>query len=71
MDLNHLSLFVAVAEARSFSAAARALDLPPSTASRAVQALEASLGAQLLHRTTHRVSLTIAARISWRRFHGL
>jgi len=56
MDLNLLSLFVAVAEAGSFTAAARKLGLPKSSASRGVSALERDLGVQLLHRTTRKVA---------------
>ncbi len=59
-DLDAVAAFIAVADATSFSAAARALDLPTSTVSRRVAALEATLGVQLLHRTTRRVALTTA-----------
>lgn len=62
MDLNQLSLFVTVAEASSFTEAARRLRVPKSTVSRAVSALEASLGVRLLQRTTRSVSLTTAGR---------
>ncbi len=54
-DLNLLKVFLAVAEVKSFSAAARRLGLPKSSVSRAVARLEASLGVELFHRTTHRV----------------
>lgn len=60
MDLNLLPLFHAVAEARSFSGAARRRGLPKSTVSRGIAALEAEVGAQLLHRTTRQVALTEA-----------
>lgn len=60
MDLNHLPLFVAVAESGSLSAAARRLGQPKSTVSRGLSALERSLGVQLLHRTTRQVRLTSA-----------
>lgn len=42
----------------NFSAAARALGVPQSTASRTIAALERSMGASLLIRTTHAVTLT-------------
>jgi DNA-binding transcriptional LysR family regulator len=58
MDLNHLGLFEAVARTRSFSAAARELGIPKSSASRGVARLEADLGVQLLLRTTRQVSVT-------------
>ncbi len=60
MDLNLLSVFDAVARTRSFSAGARELGIPKSSASRGVARLEAELGVQLLFRTTRQVSLTAA-----------
>ncbi|HYO68486.1 MAG TPA: LysR family transcriptional regulator [Archangium sp.] len=60
MDLNLLGLVLTVAETGSFSEAARRLGLPKSSVSRGVASLEASLGAQLLHRTTRHVSLSTA-----------
>ena len=53
MDRLHaLRVFIEVAEAGSFAAAARRLGLSPPAVTRAVAALEAALGARLLHRTT-------------------
>jgi DNA-binding transcriptional LysR family regulator len=63
MDLNAARVFVAVAEHRSFSKAARRLDLPTSTVSRRITALEAELGVTLLERTTRQVRLTGAGRL--------
>jgi DNA-binding transcriptional LysR family regulator len=60
MDLNRISLFVAVVEARSFSAAARALGVPKSSVSRGVAQLESDLGVRLLQRTTRALHLTDA-----------
>lgn len=60
MDLNLLDVFEAVARTRSFSAGARELGLPKSSASRGIARLEADLGVQLLLRTTRQVSLTAA-----------
>ena len=60
MDLNLLSIFVAVAETRSFSAAARRLEMPKSSVSRGVSSLEEHLGVRLLHRTTRQVTLSTA-----------
>ena len=60
MDLNLLPVFHAVVEAHSFSKAARRLRLPKSSVSRGIASLEASVGAQLLRRTTRMVALTDA-----------
>ncbi|WP_437965986.1 LysR family transcriptional regulator [Sorangium sp. So ce260] len=62
MDLNHLSVFAAVAESASFTAAARRLGVPKSTVSRGIASLEASLGVRLLQRTTRSVALTTAGQ---------
>ncbi|MFT3928583.1 MAG: LysR family transcriptional regulator [Myxococcales bacterium] len=58
--LGRLRMFVAVAERRSFSAAARAMGISPSAASQAVTRLESELGCALLVRTTRSVALTDA-----------
>ncbi|MCI3206190.1 MULTISPECIES: LysR family transcriptional regulator [Pandoraea] len=58
MDLNGTLAFVTVIERGSFSAAARALDIPRSTVSARVASLEAHLGVVLLRRTTRRIALT-------------
>ena len=52
--------FAAVAEGRSFAAAARRLGRSPAAVTRAVAALEEQLGARLLNRTTRSVALTAA-----------
>jgi DNA-binding transcriptional LysR family regulator len=56
--LDEWRLFVAVADRRSFTAAARAERRSPQAVTRAIAALEARVGARLLHRTTRSVSLT-------------
>jgi DNA-binding transcriptional LysR family regulator len=62
-DLNEIVVFARVAQAGSFSAAARALDMPKSTVSRKVAELEERIGARLIQRTTRKLSLTDAGRI--------
>jgi DNA-binding transcriptional LysR family regulator len=58
MTLDDMRLFSKVAEARSFTAAARLLGMPKQTLSRRVAELEQELGVQLLLRTTRRLHLT-------------
>lgn len=60
MDLARLRIYVAVAEAGSFTAAAERLSLTKSAVSQGVAALERELGAQLLQRSTRRLSITPA-----------
>jgi DNA-binding transcriptional LysR family regulator len=57
-DLNEVAMFAAVAEARSFTGAARKLGIPISTVSRKVSQLEDRLGITLLIRTTRHVRTT-------------
>ena len=61
-DLNDVSVFVRVIEAGSFTAAARQLGVPKSSASRRVRQLEDALGVQLLQRSTRHLGLTDAGR---------
>ncbi|MBT9455706.1 MAG: LysR family transcriptional regulator [Burkholderiaceae bacterium] len=56
--LQSMRVFAKVAELRSFSGAARALDLSPAVVTRLVADLEEHLGARLLNRTTRRLALT-------------
>jgi DNA-binding transcriptional LysR family regulator len=61
-DLANLTAFVAVADQRSFRAAASRLDVTPSALSHAMRLLEERLGVRLLNRTTRSVSVTDAGR---------
>ncbi|MEO0669854.1 MAG: LysR family transcriptional regulator [Pseudomonadota bacterium] len=60
--LQSLEVFIAVAEAESFAAGARAMGLSAPSATRGVNALEDRLGARLFTRTTRRVRLTDVGR---------
>jgi len=57
-SLQGITVFVRVAEARSFTGAARKLGISTSGASKAVARLEDKLGVRLVHRTTRSVGLT-------------
>lgn len=57
-DLNALRIFAEVVEARSFTEAARRLNMPVSTVSRRVADLEEEFGARLLVRSTRSLRLT-------------
>src|SRR3989442_377602 len=67
MDLNLLSLFVAVAQVSSFSEAGRKLGLPRSSVSRNVGELERALGVPLFSRTTRKVALSTAGAALYQR----
>jgi DNA-binding transcriptional LysR family regulator len=60
--LQTMATFVAVAEAQSFSAAARRLNVSPPVVTRAVAELEQRLGVKLLNRTTRYVRPTEAGQ---------
>ena len=57
-DLNSLLIFATVADANSFSEAARRLKMPISTVSRRIAELEDQLGVRLLERSTRNLRLT-------------
>lgn len=59
-SLEDLSAFIAAVHCGSFSAAARAMGLPPSSVSRRIGAIEARLGVALFQRTTRDLTLTEA-----------
>lgn len=56
--VRELGFFLRVSEESSFSAAARSLDLDPSTISKVIQRLENRLGVRLFHRTSRVLQLT-------------
>ncbi|HDZ3139812.1 TPA: LysR family transcriptional regulator [Klebsiella pneumoniae] len=60
--LDAMQVYVAVVDAHSFARAAEVLGQPRSTVSRVVKELEAWLGAQLLRRTTRKLSVTAEGR---------
>lgn len=66
-SLGALSLFLAAAEERSFTAAARRLGLSRSAAGKAIARLEARLGVVLFRRTTRSVSLTAEGELLFER----
>lgn len=57
-SLRGVVVFVRVAECRSFSEAAKHLNMSPSGVSKAINRLEARLSTRLLHRTTRSLNLT-------------
>src|ERR671921_324464 len=59
-DLNAMSVFVAVAEAKGFRAAGERLGVSASAVSQALRKLEEQLGVALVQRTTRSVHLTEA-----------
>jgi DNA-binding transcriptional LysR family regulator len=62
--------FAAVAEQASFSKAAAKLGVAKGTVSRSIAQLEQLLGVELLHRTTHHVSLSTAGAALYERTRG-
>jgi DNA-binding transcriptional LysR family regulator len=66
-DLNDLALLVKVIDAGGFTAAQRATGIPKSRLSRRIAALEARLGAQLLHRSAHSFAVTPLGETVYRR----
>lgn len=62
-DLERMAIFAHVVEEKSFSGAARRLNLSKSLVSKHVTQLEKSIGARLLNRTTRALSLTEAGAV--------
>jgi DNA-binding transcriptional LysR family regulator len=69
-NLNLASTYVTVVQSGGFTAGARALGIPKSSASRRVRQLEEELGVQLMHRTTRSLRLTDAGREFYERVAG-
>jgi DNA-binding transcriptional LysR family regulator len=67
VDLDGIAVFVKVVQVGSFSQAAKLLNMPNSTVSAKVAALEKRLGVTLLQRTTRRLHLTEAGEGYFRR----
>jgi DNA-binding transcriptional LysR family regulator len=65
--LTSLAVFVSTVEEGSLAAAARRFGLSPAMAGKHVSALEATLNARLLQRTTRRLNLTETGRAYYRR----
>ena len=59
MDTDGVRLFVVAADMLNISAAGRQLDLAPAVASARLSKLEKHLGADLFHRSTRKVSLSM------------
>ena len=58
LTFDDFALFVLIAAHHNLSEVARERDVPPSQVSRALARIEAQCGVQLVHRTTHGLSLT-------------
>ena len=67
IDYHLIATFIAVADETSFSKAARKLGIGKGTVSRAIARLEDLVGAELLHRTTHKVALSTAGTALYER----
>lgn len=63
LDLNDILVFARVVEAGSFTGAARLLDMPKTTVSRRIAALEREVGVRLIQRTTRSLNVTDAGRL--------
>jgi DNA-binding transcriptional LysR family regulator len=60
MDHDAIAVFVKVVEVQSFSGAARLLEMPKTTVSAKIAALEKRLNTRLIHRTTRKLRVTEA-----------
>ena len=63
MDLNEIAIFIQVVQLGSFTRAAQKLEMPNSTVSSKISALERRLGVTLIQRTTRKLYVTAAGQI--------
>src|ERR1700752_5525850 len=63
MDINQLEVFLGVAQEKSFSRAAKALNRTQPAVSQAIRRLEAELGEPLFDRSSKDGTLTAAGRV--------
>jgi DNA-binding transcriptional LysR family regulator len=63
MDINHLEVFLAVAQERSFSRAAESLHRTQPAVSQAIRRLETELGESLFDRSSKDGTLTVAGKV--------
>lgn len=71
MDTKALEMFAHVVKHGSFAAAARDLNIDPSSISRVIAATEEELGVRLFQRTTRQLSLTEAGSVYFERIEPL
>jgi len=69
--LDDIALFIQIAQRRSLAAAARHLGLPAATVTRRLRKLEEAIGAQLVHRSARKFSLTAAGEAYFEAFADL
>jgi len=67
LNLNHLPVFIAIAESKSLTEAARLLGQNKTRVSRILTELEADLNSELVYRTTRNLRLTGAGELFYRR----
>ena len=67
MEVRHMRAFMAVAEERNFTRAARRLNMAQSPLSQQIRALEREIGVSLFTRTTRTVSMTYAGEVLYER----
>lgn len=71
VNLDDVSVFIAVVEAQNFSAAARELKISPSAVSKRINRLEYQLRAKLINRSSRRISLSAAGSAFFEKCAGI